>query len=201
MKDILHKSQQFKDELLASCLHLILSYPIEFFDLTELVAPLKTALHFGISYSPLAVAALDTLEKLQDPETNMDTDSAFLCSVLPSINEYLIVKVHSNQETLQDINESKKRFKVRSANQRQYTVNRNDMSSDEVGVTDSSYTSLEELQLQMMRYLGRLGAKSKQMLQSSKERDDVISWDPKKHLKIDVPFPNSKVEVSMGNLL
>ncbi|KAI8877666.1 hypothetical protein K501DRAFT_306200, partial [Backusella circina FSU 941] len=201
MKDILHKSQQFKDELLASCLHLILSYPIEFFDLTELVVPLKTALHFGISYSPLAVAALATLEKLEDPEYKLDTNANFLSSVLPSINEYLIVKVNVNQETRGDINEPKKRFKIRSASQRQYTVNRSDMSSDEVGVTDNAYTSLEELQLQMMRYLGRLGAKSKQLLQSGEVRDDLISWDPKKHLKIDIPFPNAKAEVSMGEML
>lgn len=201
LKEVWHRLQQFTDELLASSLGLILAYPTEFFDLTELITPLEKALRLGITYHPLATVAMNSLDKLLDPNLNYDIDANFLSRILPCINEYLLIGVvdFTEQET-----ETKKTFKVPTAAERRYRMVHTKATSDEIGVEKQEYANLPELQRRMMQFLGRLGGKNKQLLAQGKdaiEDNGMLAWDPVKKLKLRVPFLTVKVDIYLDEFL
>jgi DNA-dependent protein kinase catalytic subunit len=203
LKVVWHRLQQFTDELLASCLRLILAYPVEFFDITELITPLEKALRLGITYHPLATIAMNSLDKLMDPDLNYDIDSYFLSRILPCINEYLLVGVVSFGEE-EGQHGKKKSYKTPTASQRRYQSVRIKMTSDQLGVIKRNYADLPELQKRMMRFLGRLGGKNKQLLlegKSSIQDNGMLAWDPERKLKLRVPFMNVKVDIYLDEYL
>lgn len=202
MKEVWHRLQQFTDDLLASCLRLVLAYPIAFFDLEELITPLEKALRLGITYHPLAIISMDSLDKLLDSKLGYNINSTFLSRILPCINEYLLVGVVSNSE--EEISIKKKKYKIPSAAERKYENVRIKMTSDQLGVAKSTYSGLPDLQLRMMQFLGRLGGKNKQLLlngEQSVQESGMLAWDPIKRLKLRVPFRNSKVDIYLDEFL
>lgn len=83
--------EQYKDDLLAACLHLVLSSPTALTDPNSIVSPIQLALKLGLGYFPLASVGLEAIERWmvvidQDPEN-------WFRQVLPSLNEYLMVQV------------------------------------------------------------------------------------------------------------
>ncbi|KAI8641990.1 hypothetical protein BD408DRAFT_483034 [Parasitella parasitica] len=200
LKEVWHRLQQFTDELLATSLRLILAYPTEFFDITELITPLEKALRLGVTYHPLATIAMDSLDKLLDPNLNYDIDSNFLSRILPCINEYLLIGVVNFAEQA----DTKKRFKAPTAAERRYMMVHTKATSDEMGVFKQDYANLPELQRRMMQFLGRLGGKNKQLLAQGKdaiENNGMLAWDPVKKLKLRVPFMNVKVNIYLDEFL
>lgn len=201
LKEVWHRIQQFTDELLASSLRLILAYPTEFFEINELITPLEKALRLGTTYHPLATVAMNSLDKLLDPNHHYDIGAHFLSRILPCINEYLLIGVvnFTEQET-----ETKKTFKVPTAAERRYRMVHTRATSEEIGVEKQEYANLPELQRRMMQFLGRLGGKNKQLLAQSKdaiEDSGMLAWDPVKKLKLRVPFLTVKVDIYLDEFL
>ncbi|KAI8057472.1 hypothetical protein BDF21DRAFT_319929, partial [Thamnidium elegans] len=202
LKEVWHRLQQFTDELLASCLRLVLAYPIAFFDLEELIIPLEKALRLGVTYHPLATIAMNSLDELLDPKLGYDINSTFLSHILPCINEYLLVGVVSSSE--EEINIKKKNYKIPSAAERRYQSVRIKMTSDQLGIAKNTYSGLPDLQLRMMQFLGRLGGKNKQLLLDGEDpvqESGMLAWDPVKRLKLPVPFRSSKVDIYLDEFL
>jgi hypothetical protein len=50
IKEVLVRVQQYKEELLASCIQLVLSIPKQFVEIATLVPALQTALKMGLRY-------------------------------------------------------------------------------------------------------------------------------------------------------
>ncbi|ORE12935.1 hypothetical protein BCV71DRAFT_230098, partial [Rhizopus microsporus] len=207
VKEIWYRLQQFTDDLLASCLRLVLIYATAFFSVEELISPLEKALHLGITYNPLAVVAMDTLDELIASKAEYEIDDTFLSRILPCINEYLLIGMvnTSEHEDSTGIDGVKKRpYKMLTAAQRRYEAVKIATRKSELGIATSEYTSLQELQLRMMRFLGRLGGKNKQLLINDKDgmqKNDMLAWDPVKRLKIHLPFQNAKVDIYMDEFL
>ncbi|KAL9555838.1 hypothetical protein MBANPS3_002175 [Mucor bainieri] len=204
LKEVWHRLQQFTDELLASSLGLILAYPTEFFDINQLITPLEKALRLGITYHPLATVAMNSLDKLLDPNLHYDIDTHFLSRILPCINEYLLIGVvHFSTEHDVDA-AAAKTFKVPTAAERRYRMVHTRATSDEIGVEKQEYANLPELQRRMMQFLGRLGGKNKQLLAQGKDAiadNGMLAWDPVKKLKLRVPFLTVKVDIYLDEFL
>ncbi|KAI8501204.1 hypothetical protein Bbelb_212990, partial [Branchiostoma belcheri] len=68
VKEVLVRLKQYKDDLLASCLLLVLSLPHQIVqsEISTLVPALQTTFRLGLSYLPLAHAGLDALESSSD---------------------------------------------------------------------------------------------------------------------------------------
>ncbi|KAI8079021.1 uncharacterized protein B0P05DRAFT_470219, partial [Gilbertella persicaria] len=201
MKEVWHRLQQFTDELLASCLHLILSYPVEFFDIGELITPLEKALKLGITYHPLAAIAMDSLEKLLHPNLNYNIDSTFLSRILPCINEYLLVGVVSFNE---EEGIKRKDLKIPTSQQRRYEVANTKKTAGQLGVVKRNYSDLPALQRRMMQFLGKLGGKNKQLLlkdDESLQDSGMLAWDPEKRVELRIPFKNVKVTIYLDEYL
>ncbi|KAI9262204.1 hypothetical protein BDA99DRAFT_438520 [Phascolomyces articulosus] len=220
LKEVWHRLQQFKDELLASCLRVILAYPLAFFDLSELVEPIRTAFRLGLTVYTLSDIALDVLYELTDIDSNKPDDlNSFLGDILPCMNEYMLMDLKPKRED-GDISMVKK-WKPTSGNQRKRQAIHYKVAQEAFGAQEAESTvSLRDIQLRVMRFLGRIGGVNKLMLKpittgtqnindddggiknvasnTLGSRQQLISWDTKKNLKINLPFPNSKVPLAMG---
>ncbi len=78
ISEVLVRVQQYKDELLASCIELVLSVPNQFIQLSQLVPAIQTAFKIGLSYLPLAQVGLDALERWLEVQMPFCTGSDIL---------------------------------------------------------------------------------------------------------------------------
>lgn len=106
IKEVCARLSQYKDDLLASCLRLVLSVPKELLDINDLVSPICIALKLGQSYQPLANIGLDAIEKIADLKGPRDL-SAWLGQILPYFNDYLLVKADTMDNSLKEIAQSR----------------------------------------------------------------------------------------------
>lgn len=206
LKETRYRLQQFKDELLAACLQLVLTVPLTFFNIDEVVQPLQTALELGLTYHPLATTALCALDQITAPDAPTSSDLSFLGAVLPYLNEYLM-----DRQEIEEVDDSVKRrkaFNVAAAKknfQRWRTLNE---------FQTSDYVSLRDLQLRILRFLGRLGGASKLMIQTpqhqnknestkalSRTYNKMLAWDPSRPLKVRLAFQGATVDLSFGKSL
>lgn len=89
--EVLARLEQYKDDLLAACLHLVLSSPTALTDSNSVVSPIQLALKLGLGYFPLASVGLEAIERWM---VVVDKDSEnWFRQVLPNLNEYLMVQV------------------------------------------------------------------------------------------------------------
>jgi hypothetical protein len=81
--EVSHRLRQYKNELLAACVRLVLSVPRELIDVPVLVPSLDTALRLGVGYLPLARVGLDALERWL--EVRPRSVAPYLTRVLPRL--------------------------------------------------------------------------------------------------------------------
>lgn len=202
LREVRHRLQQYKDELLASSLKLVLAYPLAFFDVQELIGPLQTALSLGLSYLPLAVTALETIERLVAASDEKDPDVAsldFLNDVLPYMNEYLSIGWQEKGE--KPGQKSKINLK---ASARLKRVIHEQPTPAQLGVPEdlAKQAGLRDIQLRMMRFFGRIGGYNKLILdqpQNAKNAgSQLLAWDPERRLRIRLPFANARLHITVG---
>ncbi|KAI9025751.1 hypothetical protein CLU79DRAFT_698900, partial [Phycomyces nitens] len=199
LKEVWHRLYQYKDELLASCLRLVLACPRDFFEIFELVSPMQTALRIGLSYNPLATIAMDAFEKLFESGTEISEDLAHVSALLPIINEYLMLDLREKH----DMNLKKRRYKSVNIATRETLEKNQDRLLPEFRKPWSDYEILQDTQLRMLRSLGRLGGLNKLMLTPQGPGDNttishLLAWDSNRNLKLCIPFPNANIELTLG---
>lgn len=208
MKEVWQRQQLFKDELLAACLQLMLSYPLAFFDVRELVPPIQSALKMGVTFYPMATIALDALDKIVDPpgESSATQDLSFLVDILPLLNEYLLMDLRVKANTYK---EPRKKARVLTAAERKRHEIHFQATSEILGATTIEDVSLGDIQLRVMRFLGKIGGVNKLMIKAQMDAasatagsvgQQLVAWDPKRRLHIGVPFPKAKISLSFGKV-
>nr|CAG8448912.1 4810_t:CDS:10 [Entrophospora candida] len=111
IKEVCERLPQYKDDLLCSCLQLVLTLPKELINVQDLIQPIRIALKMGQSYQPLAKISLDTIDKLVNTK-GLEALSRWLGHILPVTNEYLLLV---NSETTNNPNGlAKKQKKLQS---------------------------------------------------------------------------------------
>ncbi|CAJ0839827.1 30_t:CDS:10, partial [Entrophospora sp. SA101] len=100
IKEVCERLPQYKDDLLCSCLQLVLTLPKELINVQDLIQPIRIALKMGQSYQPLAKISLDTIDKLVNTK-GLEALSRWLGYILPVTNEYLLLV---NSETTNNPN-------------------------------------------------------------------------------------------------
>ncbi|KAI8997007.1 hypothetical protein BDB01DRAFT_706951, partial [Pilobolus umbonatus] len=202
IREVWHKLQQYSDELLASCLHLVLTSSL-FFETSELIIPLKKAFRLGVTYHPLATIALDKLDELINTEVTsaVDMEDAFFNEVLPCLNEYLLAEVNNDNEDEVSKFVKKKNYKLLTASARKREYIHAKTSTAQLGIIETEYTSLAEIQLRVLRLLGRLGGRNKSLLNIKNEdtdKEEILAWDSQKRLALKIPFAKVKLEIYFG---
>ncbi|KAG0050163.1 hypothetical protein BGZ83_005055 [Gryganskiella cystojenkinii] len=205
IREVLARLEQYKDDLLASCLHLVLSSPAALTDSASVIAPIQLALKLGLGYLPLATVGLDAIERWIDRIDN-DRDGWF-SKVLPSLNEYLLVEVVAGLADLDgaSVRSSKSRSKLTFRTNMQYKAIARTTAS---AVGKDQLQSLKDLQLRILRLLGRQAQHNKwilnqrSVLEDSKKRSsDLLAWDPEGRIKFRIPFQELKTELLFDEML
>ncbi|KAF9439193.1 hypothetical protein BGZ76_009365 [Entomortierella beljakovae] len=204
IREVLARLEQYKDDLLASCLHLVLSSPSALTDSRSIIPPIQLALKLGLGYLPLATVGLDAIERWIDV-VDHDHDS-WLDEVLPCLNEYLMVHVGGASESdgAEGFGTKSKNKSLARQNQSYKAIARsaNMMASSE------TIHSIRELQLRILRLLGRQARYNKLIMShkssrdtSKKESSDLLAWDPESRLKFKIPFQEMKTDLQFDEML
>ncbi|KAM3927958.1 DNA-dependent protein kinase catalytic subunit [Leptodactylus fuscus] len=200
-KEVSSKMKQYKDELLASCLTLILSLPhdIIMLDMKAYIPSIQTAFKLGLSFPPLADAGLDALEDWSS-QIPPDIMEPFYKDILPSLDGYL-ADISSTDESLNALDvdrlsrASQKGFNKYLIKQIQRTK--------ALSVKDES--SLAAVRSRVVRLLGSLGGQINRSLVTATSTEEMIkkhvSWDTEKRLSFAVPFADLKPVIHLDIFL
>ncbi|GJJ77035.1 DNA-dependent protein kinase catalytic subunit [Entomortierella parvispora] len=204
IREVLARLEQYKDDLLASCLHLVLSSPAALTDSDSIIAPIQLALKLGLGYIPLASVGLDAIERWIE-RIDHDHDGWF-GKVLPCLNEYLLVEVPSagdGEGTSGPTTKSKQRMITRQNQQYKAVVRTASLAANQ-----EQLQSLKELQLRILRLLGRQARHNKWILnqksvldESQKRSSELLAWDPEARIKLRIPFQEMKTELLFDEML
>ncbi|GES81504.1 DNA-dependent protein kinase catalytic subunit [Rhizophagus clarus] len=228
-EEVSARLSQYKDDLLASCLRLVLSIPRELIDIQNLISPICIALKMGLSYQTLATIGINAIEKLVELQGPQDI-SKWLEQILPLFNEYLLVKADSvdnpTKEFAQIRNSQRNKhgnFKSLDQTRKERVKSKGQKKSYKtvVGIGQlEKNVGLHDLQVRVLRLLGRLGGVSKFVFEdivnndlvyrsspamnpagSKVSNNKLLAWDPERRLSFNIPFPDTKVEIQIDEFL
>lgn len=103
----IYRINEFKSELLSSCLHFIFSLPKQFVDIKQFTDPLILCFEIGLSYYPLVNIGLNTIERWLK-EFSIKEISYCLPDILVYFNKYLNVKGDGDKD--EELKEIQKRI-------------------------------------------------------------------------------------------
>uniref|UniRef100_A0A8C8B914 DNA-dependent protein kinase catalytic subunit n=1 Tax=Otus sunia TaxID=257818 RepID=A0A8C8B914_9STRI len=191
-KEVAAKMKQYKDELLASCLHFLLSLPhdIVMLDIKAYVPALQNAFKLGLSCTPMADLGLDALEdwSAHIPRHIMQP---YYKDVLPLLDGYL--KNSTSAVESQDNWEVRKLSRAAQKGFNKVVIQR--LRKTKTFSLDDS-PSLEAVRTRVARLLGSLGGQVNHNLITATSAEEMmkkcVSWDTEKHLSFAVPFADMK---------
>ncbi|KAF9135211.1 hypothetical protein BGW39_004143 [Mortierella sp. 14UC] len=204
IREVLARLEQYKDDLLASCLHLVLSSPSALTDSNSVIAPIQLALKLGLGYFPLASVGLDAVERwidIVDREQN-----SWFSQVLPCLNDYLMVQVPTGGDT-DGVEGSGVKSRKDRAGKTMTEYSKMVRNVFTLG-SSSQVQSMKDLQLRILRLLGRQAQYNKLILDRRSVRSndkkavsDLLAWDPEPRLKFKIPFQEMKTELQLDEML
>ncbi|RKO88463.1 hypothetical protein BDK51DRAFT_26592, partial [Blyttiomyces helicus] len=204
IKEVVVRSAQFKDDLLAASIRLALSAPLELTSLKDLVPPLQSALRLGLSHPPLAVVALDALETWITALPRA-VISNVLQQILPGLADYLRVNVESGLELGANTEKPAsgpavvprktpgKPFSLKSLRRRQQT------SSEQAESPLSIH--MKDIRLRILHLLGKIGGDNRFMLAGETTAPSIVAWDPVKRMPFEVPFKDASAKIYLDDIL
>ncbi|XP_067118451.1 DNA-dependent protein kinase catalytic subunit-like [Centruroides vittatus] len=194
--------QQFKDELLASCIEVILSLPTEIVEseINILIPAVQISLQLGLSYLPLAMSCLDALETwLYSLPSELLKEH--YPKLLPSLNDYFLASDNISLQPLKNIHTFtkqslvvKKKLPLKIS---QYK---------KIKQTDLHESELIKVQHRILKFLGSVGNQYNFAMISAdkiKIHEVAVAWDINKqnHLKFYLPFVDVKLEIFLDKFL
>ncbi|GIX68912.1 DNA-dependent protein kinase catalytic subunit [Caerostris extrusa] len=196
------RQQQFKDDLLASCLQVLLSLPIEIVshEINCLVPALERALKFGVSYLPLANTAISALEKWSE-YLPLDIIKPHFVQLLPHLNNYLLASTFQDDTSIPTANMKKHNMK-KGHKMSSKSIKRSNTNALDSVLEDPA---LLKIQHRIIMFLGKLGEHNIALLENAYEKLDevAIAWDSlfRNHLKYAVPFQDVKLDIYFDDFL
>ncbi|RUP50947.1 hypothetical protein BC936DRAFT_136979 [Jimgerdemannia flammicorona] len=224
LREVFARLVQYKDDLLASCLRLVLSAPRELTHVPDLVSPMQIALRLGLSYHPLATIALDATE-LWIAALSPAENRRWIGCVLPFLNEYLMVDVEAgldndNESAQMQAAGQKGKGRVSSNMKAKDIGNKKPkvLTATLLGLAHEDVVGLHDLQIRILRLLGRLGGDNKLLLEEQRNqpgRDmdvndsghsvptprDPLAWDPEKRIRFKLSYSGLKIEIVLDDFL
>ncbi|ROT76685.1 putative DNA-dependent protein kinase catalytic subunit-like [Penaeus vannamei] len=197
VRELLQRCRQYRDQLLASCLTLILHLPLcivqEIFP--QLVSPLQMALQLGVSYLPLAEVCILALQ-LWTKSLSQEILSEHMPHVLPLLLPYL-----RSQETGGEAEVHTRVITVKMAFARQRRKVDQKKMKESKRVEE---TAMQKIQLMILRLIGSLDPLLR--LHTIPQDPDTIAsaavrWNVQKLVKFATPFEHIKIDIYLDDLL
>ncbi|KAJ3113033.1 hypothetical protein HK098_007835, partial [Nowakowskiella sp. JEL0407] len=212
LKEIKIRMRQFKDELLISCLRLILTVPLEFIGIHDLITPLKDTLRLGLSIPTLAVVALDAFEVWLN-ELPREIIRGEVGEVVKVMNDYLMMSGEGTRldALLEDkLTAAAVKLKPTVAGSKPFSIQSLAMSRALPTLVVSRYFSeveesiivqMQDVIKRVLHIIAGLGGDCTDLLDSTSLEQKAISWDRNKTLKFVIPFREINTELILDNLL
>ncbi|KAJ3073015.1 hypothetical protein HDU98_002395 [Podochytrium sp. JEL0797] len=193
IEEVLLKMRQFKDDLLVSCLKMVLSSPLELTRIESLCLPIIESLKMGLSYTPLAAVALDAIESWAKKRDRKELNPAY-ARVLPSLNDYLMLDLDGGESFGSGGGGVKAVSKARSRHLKAHSVSEKKKDEQEI-------ETLKTIQIRILKLLGGLGQDSRLMLGSDSNAASLLAWDTEKYLKVKIPFKEAIFDLYFDDML
>jgi len=184
--EVASKMHQFKDELLGSCVQLLLSAPHQLLTPSIMKDALKHAFSLGFSYIPLAKSGISVfhhwLKVLPDECEEIEKD------ILPILSNFLIVSSTSSskEEELSGLQSAFSKYKSKSKSK-----------VDDKTIEDAT----KIVQHQVLRLLGSVGGKSRLILNKLPTSEEGIVWESNPRVKFHLPLGDIQPEIYLDSLL
>ncbi|KAH9256771.1 hypothetical protein BASA81_005065 [Batrachochytrium salamandrivorans] len=192
---VLNRMGLFKDELLNSCLSMVLSTPTSIVSVLKLKDAMCRALTLGISYAPLAVVALDTLKRWIK-RVDCDTMHQVLSHVLPHLAEYLVADTEDTLDNpIPDLHvPNKVAFSITKMRQKRLQTSHTTFPIDP--------EDLKQIQSMVVFILGHVGRANRLVL-GHEDSEISVSWNIEMApvLFFDVPFHKTTTRIYFDEIL
>lgn len=200
LSELLSKLTQLKEEMLASSLQLILSFPIQLIEseFMNIVPAIKIAFQVGLSHIPLANSAIAALEHWLTVLPHYLIHK-HIPDILPCLNDYLTTSADTGQEALSNeralifSSASSKKAKKMSAKK----MLREKFEKESKEIT----SELSKIRRKILILLGSLGGETNSYLISRKPDSKLIFWSKAHHLKYNIPFHDMKPLIYFDSFL
>ncbi|KAI8820570.1 uncharacterized protein EV422DRAFT_578857 [Fimicolochytrium jonesii] len=195
IKTVAVRSEGFKDDLLASSLRLLLSCPTDLVSVRALTEPLRTAFRLGLSYQPLAEAAITALERWVNDIPTAVLRTAYP-KILPALADYLLLDVEQTARL------EKKKVKMNRGifHMKGVAASRMRIAAIMSETEDASAQSCA-IRLRVITLLGNIGTSNRLMLAGFRENQQILAWDTEKRLAFDVPFAEMSCRIYLDDML
>ena len=196
-KDVVQRCKQYRDELLVSCLTLIVKMPLVIITqiFSDIVPSLQIALEVGVSYLPLAEVTIQALRYWCNelPQSVLDIS---LPKLLPLLMPYLKSKETSGEAEIQTRIIS---VKMAFANQRRKVDIKKMKDRKQVKTT-----GMRKVQDLILDFIGGLPLNmSMDIIPQDPDTlaEAAVRWTPYKHVKFATPFRDTKIDIYLDDLL
>jgi DNA-dependent protein kinase catalytic subunit len=198
IREVVVRMKQYKDDLLVSCLQLLLSLPNELVkpEFSNLVPALQMTFKLGLSYLPLAKAGLAALQAWSSHLPPSVVNPHFR-GILPALDDYL--KTRGFDEGQGDGGGVKL---SRHSTGRLISIKNISKWRES---TEGSESPHRQIRMRILHFLGSLGG---HVNASLVERDSAavhakraVAWDSEDHLVLDLPFQDLKTTICLDPFL
>ncbi|KAJ3391638.1 hypothetical protein HDU84_005588 [Entophlyctis sp. JEL0112] len=200
ISDTLLRMRQFKDDLLVSCLKMVLACPVQIVSVTRLCGPIVQALKLGLVYTPLAIVSLDALEHWISSRSAIDQKDLknVFALVLPAFNDYLMLELEDDATQQQESSRSSKRVTKRGGKERTKHLKIHGFDNQEMDV--ETISNLRKVQIRIVKFLGKIGQDNRLLFDTS-ANESMLVWDPERNLKFPLPFKEAIFDLSLDDML
>eukprot|EP01133_Synstelium_polycarpum_P005723 gene5723-6618_t len=196
VKEVEAYGNQFKDELLASCVELLLSVPRQLVNMALLIPTLKTAFKIGLGYLKLGHIALNAIEywlKVMPSQVYEHLDA-----ILPSLNDYLLIATPSLATPDSPTPTATPRLLPRT---KRFGGHGSNIDPKLL----QAKNSVEEIQTRIIRLLGVLGGRNIHFLGAvnllAPGTEAGVAWDSEPRIRLAVPLSDVRIAIYLDNVL
>ncbi|KAF2075899.1 hypothetical protein CYY_002790 [Polysphondylium violaceum] len=205
IKEVVNNVSHFKDELLSSCLELLLSLPKQLINVSQLVPIVCLAFQYGLGYLKLGHVGLNAIEYWLKVVPQQVHNNLHL--ILPHLNDYLLMSSAAvsnssgeGSSTSISIAFSEEKLSVGGFNRKKK------FKSNSIDPKLLQFkTSVEDIQNRIIRLLGKLGGDNSfflgdvNLLASGTETG--VAWDTEQKLSFEFPFIDQKANIFLDSIL
>ena len=202
--EVLARQKQFQDDLLVSCLQLIIALPAECFDddFVEFLPAIQLALTIGLTYLPLAEQTVTSFDRWSRSSTLKFEQ--FYDEILPFLDDFL--RLSSDQ--LNDVNirtiVSALQERTRTKSKSQNVLPTRMMKKTKQIRHLFEETEIRRVQQRIFLFLGSIGNGFNWKILGNDKNfflKEALAWDNENHLTFPLPFDDIKPNLHLDLFL
>ncbi|KAJ3150478.1 hypothetical protein HDU86_006651 [Geranomyces michiganensis] len=200
IKNLAIQAHALKDDMMAACLRVLLVSPTDLLCVRDVINPVCMALQLGLSFPPLASAAIEALERwiVEFPQ---DVLLPAYRQVLPLLVDYLMTDVQVVQQSSTPSPRKPMPLGLRFRMRNVATI-RNRITMAASAANADPALQLKAIRSRIVMLLGKIGGANRLMLEGNLDAEQqIIAWDTEKRLSFEIPFKEINCQIYLDDIL